>query len=316
MPKKTKQIRKNAKPETASLAAQELGWDELALILALTRERTLSGASRRLGINVSTVARRLDAAEARIAQHLFDRNAGGIYPTELAEALSPVAEQMEQAHAEAMRLVAGHESEPEGVVRITAPPGIANWLVAPLLVPLRARYPGLRIELVAEVSYADLTRRDADVALRISRPRSGDLVAVRLVEQDAFPVVAPSVAAERGRLRDPGDMEWVTWGADLAHMPDAQWLERHVPPTQVVLRTSSMDAQIHAARAGLGAMFLSPAFLPATGLVALPLAKRLVAAAPLPTAGALWMVSHRALRAVPRVAAVWSFFEEQARVWS
>ncbi len=308
MAKKTTLIRKNA---TKKNTPRDLGWDELALILALTRERTMTGTGERLGVKVSTVARRLDRVEAKLEHHLFDRTVSGILPTELAESLAVIAENMERAHAEAMHLVAGHESEPEGTVRLTAPPGVANWLLAPMLKPLRVRYPRLQIELLAEVSYADLTRRDADLALRVRRPRGGDLILKCLAEQAFVPAVSPGLAKQHRVLDDPSELDWITWGADLAHMPDAQWIARHVPAENVALRTSSMDAQIHATKAGLGAMFLSPAFLSATGFVGLRLSRGLARKAPLPEPGRLWMITHRALRRVPRVAAVWSFLEEQ-----
>ncbi|PRP96762.1 HTH-type transcriptional regulator DmlR [Enhygromyxa salina] len=295
-------------------APERLRWDDLEVFLALVRAGTMTGAAARLGVNTSTVGRRLDGLESALGFHLFDRTSTGLVSTELAEQLMPVAESMERAAADALRLVEGRETEPEGRVRVTAPPGIAACFVAPALPELRARHPGLTIELDAAVGYADLTRREADIALRGARPRSGDLVALRVLEAQSTIAAAPELAAKVGKLGRLDAVDWITWGPELAGLPDAQWIETHVDPSRVVLWTSSMDAQIRAAHAGLGAIVLARPFLAWTGLAELKptrtLAKRLP---PLPIAG-LWIVGHRALREVPRVQAVWDFLIERARV--
>ena len=238
MGRKANPVGIRAKPPDES--GPELRWDELAIVLALARAGSLSGAAERLGVNISTVARRLDGLEAKLHVHLFDRTPTGVVATEMAEALIPAAETMERAAADAMRVLAGRETEPEGVVRIAAPPGLANWIVAPGLVKLRARHPKLRIELLASVGYVDLTRREADLAIRAVRPQAGDLVSVRLIE--VAPVVAGAASLVRrvGRLKDLDAVDWVTWGPDLAHLPDAEWIAKHVARERIVLQTSSM----------------------------------------------------------------------------
>ena len=293
-----------------------MGWEDLELVLALGRAGSLSGAAQRLAVNTSTVGRRLDALEEALGVHLFDRSSTGLAATELAESLMPVAESMERSVADALRLVEGRETEPEGLVRVTAPPGLASWCLAPALPQLRARYPKLHVRLDAEVGYADLTRREADIALRSARPRSGDLVALRLAEAESTIVAAPERVAELGRLRTLDAIEWINWGPDLAGLPDARWITDNVAPEQIVLRTSSMDAQIQAARAGLGAMLVSRPFVAWIELDELPLTKRLARQLPPRPRSALWLVGHRALRDVPRVAAVWEFVIELARSFS
>lgn len=312
MPKIAQQIGENAKQAgPASAVVDRLRWDDLELLLALAREGTLSGAATRLDVNTSTIGRRLDAMEARCGTHLFDRTPAGIHPSELARALLPIAESMEQVAADALRVIAGRETEPEGLVRLTAPPGLANWFIAPALVELRRRYPKLVIELDASVGYADLTRREADLALRISRPTSGELVAQRIVEGGSIIAATPGRVRELGKLSSLAQIEWITWGRELAGFPDAAWVSSQVDASQVVLRTSSMDAQLHAARAGLGAMLLQRPFCAWVGLAELPLAPSLEKRLPALPRGALWLVGHKALRDVPRVRAVWDFIVER-----
>ena len=318
MSKKAKPTRENAKPTEADLGADVSGlrWDDLQVLLALSRAGTLSGAAVRLQVNTSTVARRLDAMEEGLGLHLFDRTPSGIAATEMAEALLPVAEAMERAAADGLRLIAGRETLPEGVVRVTAPPGLANWLIAPALEALHQRYPGLVIELDASVGYANLTRREADIALRGVRPLSGDLVAVRLAEAESIIAAAPSLVARVGRLRSLHALPWINWGRDLAHLPDARWINDHVRADRIVLRTSSMDAQLHAARAGLGALLVPMPFVRCADLAPVVCARPLARSLPELPRGALWMVGHRALRNVPRIEAVWDFLVEQAHAWA
>jgi DNA-binding transcriptional LysR family regulator len=317
MPKNARQIRENAKPvKTRAASVAALRWDDLEVVLALGRAGTISGAATRLGVNTSTIARRLDAMEASHGVHLFDRTPAGVAATELAESLLPVAEAMEHAAADAVRIVAGRETEPEGTVRLTAPPGLANWIVAPALVGLRRRHPKLVLEIDASVGYADLTRREADLAMRSGRPTSGDLVAVRLAETASIIAVAPAVAKRLGKVASLDALDWITWGRDLAHLPDARWVTTNVSPQRIALRTSSMDAQLHAARAGLGAMLVARPFLPASDLVELALERALARRLPEVPTGTLWLVGHRALRNVPRVRAVWDYIVELANVWS
>ncbi|MFO7564908.1 MAG: LysR family transcriptional regulator [Enhygromyxa sp.] len=313
MSSNAKRRRKNAKPSEAPLERSRLGWDDLEVVLALSRAGSLASAAARLGVNTSTVGRRLDAIEAALGIHLFDRSPSGMAPSELAEALLPIAEAMERSVADALRLIEGRETEPEGTVRLSAPPGVANWLVAPALVRLRERHPQLTIELDASIGYADLTRREADLALRGSRPRSGDLVSVRVTEAESVIVAAPELVAQVGKLERLDAIDWITWGPDLAGLPDARWITANVDARRVVLRTSSMDAQIQAARTGLGALLIARPFVGHIGLDEVPLSRGLTRRLPATPSGALWLVGHRALRDVPRIRAVWDFIVEQFR---
>jgi DNA-binding transcriptional LysR family regulator len=294
-----------------SYRAMDLRWDDMKLLLALWREGSLSGASVRLGIDTSTVGRRLDALEASMGLHLFDRTFTGVLPTEAAEALLPAAERMEHAAADVLRAVEGRETEPEGTVRITAPPGWASFFVAPALVRLAERHPKLRIQLDAAVGYADLTRREADLALRVSRPAGGDLVARKVADAELVPMAAPEVVCAAGRVRDLNELRWITWADDLAHLPDAQWIFSQVAPERVVLRTSSIESQVRAMEAGLGAGLHLPVLERLAGLERLRVAPALARRLPPRPAGSMWIVTHRALRQVPRVAVVWDFLVEE-----
>ncbi len=289
----------------------DLRWDDLRVFLALYRHGSLKRGAQVLEVNISTASRRLDALEAATGVHLFDRSSEGVHPTAAAEQLLPFAESMEQAAHGFTRGVEGFEVEPEGEVRITAPPGLVDHFIAAALPRLCDAYPRLQIRVLSSIGYSDLTRREADIALRIVRPASGDLVAKRLVEAGWSVVAAPSLASRLGRLRDPNAARWTTWDLDLAHLPDRTWVSANVDPARVALVTNSMTAQIEAVRAGFGLMLAPDAYARLPGLTEVacaPKLRRSVAEIP---RGSLWLVGHRALRDVPRIAAVWSWLDAQ-----
>src|SRR5690349_2639045 len=129
------------------ISTEKLAWDDVKLFLALCRSRTVGGAAQALQVDASTVSRRLVALEQALATSLFDRSRDGIAPTEAAEALLPVAEEVEQGMARFGNLAQGLEREAEGTVRITCPPDVAEVVLAPLLHELLAQHPKLRIVL-------------------------------------------------------------------------------------------------------------------------------------------------------------------------
>ena len=126
---------------------QDMNWDDVRLFLALCRSRTVGGAAKSLGVDASTVSRRLAALEEKLAATLFDRGRDGTAPTKAAEDLMPVAEEIEQGVARFASAAEGLEREASGLVRITCPPDVADVVVAPLLRELLSRHPGLRVDL-------------------------------------------------------------------------------------------------------------------------------------------------------------------------
>jgi DNA-binding transcriptional LysR family regulator len=296
-------------------AAPAFDWDDARVVAALLQHRSFTAAGSALGVHAATVSRRLEALEAALGGRLFDRTPDGVAATALAERLAPHAEAMARAADGFLLAAQSREQKPEGEVRITAPPGPAEYLIAPALPRLLRRHPRLRVILDASVAYADLGRREADLALRTRRPTSGDLVARCLGRSGDGVFASRRAAAEVGTLRRLEQASWITWGEDLAHLPHAQAVLAHVPPERIALRTSHLGSQVAAARAGLGLLMLDRAMAATLDLVEVPLAPELRRTLPAPAQVELWLVTHRALREVPRVAAVWAFvLQETQRV--
>jgi DNA-binding transcriptional LysR family regulator len=294
------------------VSERSLRWDDLRFVLAAHRHGTLLAAARALSTHASTVGRRIEALETELGHALFDRTTSGLAPTALADELRPIAEAMESHAAEAIRRVEQQETEPEGWVRITAPPGIATYVLAPLLPRLAEAHPKIRVALVPSIGYADLTRREADLALRAVAPSAGDLVSRRLLEAVQSPCATPALVRELGRISRIDAVPWVTWDESLAALPSARWVAEHAPEEQIRFRCTTFEPLMEAARGGLGAILLGEGFGALAGLEPLRFAPKLRRELdPFPR-GALYLVGHRALRDVPRVAAVWTFLLEEA----
>jgi DNA-binding transcriptional LysR family regulator len=278
-------------------------WDDLRIFLAAFREGSCAAAGARLGVNQSTVSRRIAALESDLGVRLFDRMPEGLVPTAAAEEIVPRAELFEATAAELRDMVDGLDTRLGGVVRVALPDVIASELVAPALPDFLREHPGLRLELIAGDAIVDLSRREADLALRFVRPESGDLV-VRRVATLCLAGFGSKKYLDAHRGKSPQELAWLDWDTTQAHLPDAAWLRAAFPGIEPVLRTSSLGVRLRATRAGLG-----------VSVLAQPLAERypeLEAIGGLPAIAEVpvWLVGHRALRDLPRIKAVWAFLED------
>lgn len=296
-----------------STLLERLHWDDVRIFLALCRSNSLGQAARALGVDGSTVSRRLAAMEEVLAASLFERGRTGVSVTDAAERLLPVAEEIEAAMTRFAGAAEGLEREVAGLVRIACPPDAAEVLVAPLLPRLFAAHPRLQVEIIAGERLVDLARRDADLALRTVRPEHGDLIVTKLLRITWRAAVSARLAPGRTRLRKWADVDWIFGTERLAESSPGRWCQSELEGVVPRVSTSSLRVQVAAVEAGLGAALLPAQSLPHYGLSALELAPPLRrSAAPWPEDD-VYLVTHRALRRVPRVAAVWELFTEQRR---
>jgi DNA-binding transcriptional LysR family regulator len=159
---------------------REPHWDELRTFLEVVRDGSLSGAARRLGIAQPTVGRHIDALEGALGVALFARSPRGLAPTPAALNLAPHVEAMAAASAALGRAAAGEGSADRGIVRVTASEIIGCEVLPALFAAFRAQHPGVAIELAITNRNEDLSRRDADIAVRMVRPTQSALVARRI----------------------------------------------------------------------------------------------------------------------------------------
>lgn len=199
-----------------------MDWNDLRYVLAIARTGSLAGAARRLEVNHSTVFRRLNAFEGRLGVRLFTRGPEGYVPTGAGERLLPRAARVEAEVDTMTREMVGLDDRVSGDLRLTTAPNLACAYVAPALAVFRARCPGVRVDLLVTAENRDLSRREADVALRATSRPPEHLVGRRVV---AFPWWA--CAGESWLERNPGP----AGAGDLARCPliGAEDSLRHLP---------------------------------------------------------------------------------------
>ncbi|MBS2014060.1 MAG: LysR family transcriptional regulator [Deltaproteobacteria bacterium] len=276
---------------------------EVELLLAVDRHRSATKAAAELGTTAATVLRRLEAVEATLGVVLFDRLPTGMRATPAMALVRPWAEQAVAAGASLVRELLQVEQKPAGVVRLAAPPAIASLFIVPALPSLRRSFPDLVIELAPATATVDLVMREADLAIRTVRPDRGDLVLHKLGTVKLAVVCAPSLAKQGLSLHD---LPWVAWDRALAHIPEMLWLSKNVPQANVVFRSTELSTLLVAAQRGIGALVVAePLAKEAGGLVTVDTPSSM-------PEGAVWLVSHRALRQVPRVAATWDWIAGSA----
>jgi DNA-binding transcriptional LysR family regulator len=273
-------------------------WDRLRVALALHRGGTLSAAARALGVDHSTIARRLDGFERDLGAPLFERGPEGFAATSLGAEVLAAAERMEgEVIGLLRRLDGGAGGGLVGPVRLTTTPSLAATLFAPALGTLLRAHPGLRLELVGDDRSLDLSRREADLAVRLSRPELPGLVARRL-GGIAFACYAAASDPRGFEAQSFLAYEDPSGSASLQH-----YLAALAPPERMTLRSNTMTALLAAARAGLGC-----AVLPCIAAEGDPALRRLPAPRAMPVLP-LWLLYHEDLRRSPRVRAAVAFVD-------
>lgn len=287
-----------------------MDWDHLRFVLAVAEAGGVSAAARALHVDAGTVSRRLDALEAQLRCKLFHRTRRGLTPTAAGAKLIAPAQRIA---GEIRRLDFELSAEDRGLagpVVVTATEAIAAGFLAPILPALHARHPGIAVEIVTDIRALDLARREADIALRLVRPRLGDLVARRLGDVGYGLYASPAYLEARGepelRSQCAGHV-LIDWPLDYTIIPQVPWLRRHAAAAPVAMRSGSALARLGACANGLG-LALLPCIL-ADGDPRL----RRITAATLPPVQELWLVTHRDLARVARVRVVLEHVAAEAK---
>lgn len=229
-------------------------WSGLRVLLALARTGRIAQAARALGVDDTTVSRRLKALERDLGCELVARSADGtLTPTPVGADVVARAEMMEGHAAEIEDLLGRQAGRLRGTVRITAVPLIANRVLVPALPPLLAAHPELTVEILPEARDLDLARREADLALRMARPSLGGLrVTARRLGTLAYGVFCARGAAD-------GPLPWINYDDAMAYLPQARWLARLRASREVAvsgLRVRDAETALEAIAHGIGQALL------------------------------------------------------------
>lgn len=278
-------------------------WNDFRLVLAIRRAGSLTAAATALGVDHSTVFRKLNALEAKLGARLFERLPGGVYQaTAPGERMAVAAEKIEGEALSIGRDLSGQDRRLSGRLVVTSSETLAYSRLTRHLAAFRAAHPGIVVELIIDNRVLSLSRREADVALRPTRPKEGDLWGKRLADVAWALYGSPALIEAEGCAPDgPAALTAhpvIAWEETASGVAAAAWLVRYAPPDNLVYRTNSLVNQLVAARQGIG-LALLPCYLGDAE-------PGVVRATPEPlsdVAGELWIVTHADLKATARVRA-------------
>ena len=270
-------------------------WNDISLLLALARDGNMSAAGRNLGVDPSTISRRLVAAEAALETRLFIRDNTGYHATEAGLIFLAYAERV-YGEVESMLLDTRSEADDvSGAVRLTSIDFLfSHWLVEHMPALLQ-QHPRLQLHLLVGNQALSFTRREADFALRLARPKDDAALLMRKVGELGFAVYGAERFAHTPRELWP-DQPWLAYGDELSELPEMRWLRGLVPAANFQIRVSSVTTLVHACETGMGLALLPCVLAERNGL------RRLSRDAELYRE--VWLLSHKDAGRIGRYRAV------------
>lgn len=290
-------------------------WNDFRHFLAIARAGTLVGAAKALGVEHSTVSRRLNALESALGAKLFARSPDGLALTHAGEEILPLAEEMAARADSIERRISGEDARIAGTVRVTASEAVSGYL-ATKLSALGERHPELMVEILSGNRAYDLLHGEADLAIRVREVTEPDLVTRKIGQAGWSLYASPTYVARKGMPEDPESLsghDIVGYDDSLAGVPGALWLAKHAAGTKTVLRGNSIMAAFNAAIFGVGLAVL-PCFIGDAEPRLERLTPRVLGARD------VFLVVHPDLARVARVRAVMDFvietFATDGAAWS
>jgi DNA-binding transcriptional LysR family regulator len=283
-------------------------WNDLQVFLAAAREGTLAAAAEALGVNASTVQRRIGKLEAQLATRLFDRKQRGYSLTAAGEELFVRVLTIEQEVLAVDRHIGGRDQSLQGTIRVATVDDLATGVLPPILRDFRRKHSRVTLEVGIGSDFVDLARRQADVAIRFGRkPALGDLVVKHISRVDVALYGSRDYFRAHGRPERLEDLRHhciVRGDAQMGDLPMERIMDRHGDPIRIAYRSNSMLARACAIRDGLGIGLLG-CFAGENDRTL----ERIDLAFP-EAASDLWMVVHVDLRRNARVRAFVAFVHE------
>ncbi|MFC0480861.1 LysR family transcriptional regulator [Gellertiella hungarica] len=272
-------------------AIDDLSWDDVRLVRLVAESAGLAGAASLLGVDPSTVYRRLGALEKHLGCTLFERHRTGYVPTAIGEELVALADGFESGILEFGRRLKGKAIDITGEVRVATADSLLAHLLTPVFARFQASHPGIRLDVVIGNLPLNLSRRDADVAIRATDNPPDTLVGRRIGTLAwalyGQPPLSLAVA--------DGSANWVTLGDEMASLNVVRWAHEEVPPERRVYRANSVLALASAVEAGIGVGHL-PCFIGDQCRALVRLSDPVSA-----FSAGLWLLTHADLKQSPRI---------------
>jgi DNA-binding transcriptional LysR family regulator len=281
---------------------QNISWDEFRLVKAIAETGSLAGAGDVLALNHSTVFRRLNALEHDLGSRLFERARTGYVPTPAGEEMVSLATRMFEDITEFERRVAGRDVKPSGELRVTTNDSLVAHLATPMFGAFCKQFPEIKLDVVIDNRALNLSRRDADVAIRATAEPPETLVGRRIAS------IAWSVYGNKGcgipPTDDPVDLAeqtWIGFGDAIGNIGPARWMSRAVAPSKIFYKLNTVLGLSQAIESGLGVGFV-PCFIgdKTPGLMRL-------LRSPMVFDASLWLLTHPDLKNSARVRAFVEF---------
>jgi DNA-binding transcriptional LysR family regulator len=279
-------------------------WNDLRYFLAVARTGSTIAAAKELGVNQSTVQRRLAILEQGLGRKLVERHPAGYCLTDFGLRIRPQCEAVEAAVAGLERDIASSDTAPTGTVRLTCPEGMAYGLIPKLLDVFHARNPGVRVDLIIADRFLDLAKGEADIALRAGKSKDSALIGRKIADSPWAIYGSRSYVGRFGRACNAdelGRLAIIHFEGELQDLFVAKWLRSIAPQSRVTARCNTVIGMLLTIKSGIGAGPL-PVHI---GDGEDDLVRVLD---PLPELiGEIYLLVHRDLRRTPRVQTLFDF---------
>jgi DNA-binding transcriptional LysR family regulator len=287
---------------------QPLRWNDLQDFLAIAHAGQLARAANTLGVDATTIGRRLRRLEARIGQTLFEQTREGQVLTEAGEKLLAAAESMQRA-AERIGDAPGGPRTLSGHLRVSASEGFGTWFVAHHLHDFIERYPALTVDLAATSGFLSPSRRETDIAILLARPQAGPVVSSKLSDYRLRLYAARDYLARHAAVTSAADLRehnLIGYIPELLYSPELRYLGEVDPRLSPAVRSSSINAQYRLIASGAGVGVL-PCFIGDSDAVLTPLLPDIT------ITRSFWIVTHKDTQQLQRVRAFKSWLTEIVR---
>lgn len=280
---------------------QTMEWDDFRLVKVIAEHRALGPAADALRLNHSTVFRKLNALEEQLGTRIFERSRNGYVLTAAGEEMLLIASQMAEAVTDFERRVAGMDARPTGELRVTTTESIFSYLLVPVFAKFREAYPGITLDVIVDSRALNLSRRDADVAIRASIEPTETLVGRRIATMAWAPYAASTIPLQPGVAIFDQSLPWVTYGDPIASSHAGRWFGGRIPAHGSAITLNTVSTAAQAIQSGIGLGFL-PCFV-GDQIKGLTRTGEPVKDA----ASALWVLTHSDLRRSVRTRAFLDF---------
>jgi len=286
-----------------------MNWDHLQYFLALAKDGRLVVAARSLGVNHTTVSRRVQALEREIGVQLFTRNNVGFELTEAGLQLQDIAHKVERQINGINQNSYSENTEISGTVRVGATEGFGTYIVGPILYNLSKTFPKLSIDLLSLPRIVNLSRREADIAITLQRPTRGPYLVTKLRDYELKLYASSEYLNANPPIHTRNDLDkqiFISYVDDLLFSKELSYLDEICKPKQIAFRSTSIQSQLQAACSGLGVAIL-PSFMvtPESGLkVILPKEVRVIRS--------FWMIMPNEYKKIERMMLVWDSIKREA----